>query len=72
MVAGMPRSLKKQDASSNDGQLTFNDIFQVVDAAIDGFGLAYAPEQAVIARADNGRGCAASSPELMPMWLRLA
>jgi DNA-binding transcriptional LysR family regulator len=27
-----------------DGQLTFNSIFQVRDAALDGFGLAYVPE----------------------------
>ena len=27
-----------------DGQLTFNNIFQVRDAALDGFGLAYVPE----------------------------
>src|SRR5258708_31194961 len=27
-----------------DGQLTFNNIFQVRDAALDGYGLAYLPE----------------------------
>lgn len=28
-----------------EGQVTFNDIFQVIDAAIDGFGLAHVPEE---------------------------
>ncbi|WP_372070630.1 LysR family transcriptional regulator (plasmid) [Tistrella mobilis] len=38
-----------------DGQLAFNNIYNVVDAAIDGFGLAYAPEDVVLPHVKAGR-----------------
>jgi DNA-binding transcriptional LysR family regulator len=38
-----------------DGQLAFNNIYNVVDAAIDGFGLAYAPEDVVLSHVKAGR-----------------
>jgi DNA-binding transcriptional LysR family regulator len=38
-----------------DGQLAFNNIFNVVDAALDGFGLAYVPEEIVLSHVAKGR-----------------
>jgi DNA-binding transcriptional LysR family regulator len=38
-----------------EGQLVFNGIFQVLDAALAGFGLAYVPEDLVQAYLANGR-----------------
>lgn len=38
-----------------DGQLAFNNIFNVVDAALDGFGLAYVPEEIVLTHIAKGR-----------------
>ena len=37
-----------------DGQLTFNSIFQVRDAALEGYGLAYIPED--LARPSLSKG----------------
>ena len=38
-----------------EGQLTFNNIFDVLDAAIDGFGLAYVPEEMILPHVAEGR-----------------
>lgn len=38
-----------------EGQLTFNNIFQIRDAALDGFGLAYVPEDFVRAHLTRGQ-----------------
>lgn len=38
-----------------DGQLTFNTIYAVVDAALEGYGIGYAPEDMVRAHLDAGR-----------------
>lgn len=38
-----------------DGQLAFNNIFNVVDAALEGFGLAYVPEEIVLPHIAKGR-----------------
>ncbi|OQP33375.1 LysR family transcriptional regulator [Pantoea latae] len=38
-----------------EGQLTFNEIYQVVDAALDGFGLAYVPEEMVASHIEANR-----------------
>jgi DNA-binding transcriptional LysR family regulator len=50
-----------------DGQLIFNNIFQVRDAALDGFGLAYVPED--LARPHLSRGhLACVLEEWSPRW----
>ncbi|MCK5771317.1 LysR family transcriptional regulator [Algiphilus sp.] len=38
-----------------DGQLTFNTIYAVVDAALEGYGIGYVPEDMVRAHLDAGR-----------------
>ena len=38
-----------------DGQLVFNGIFQVLNAALDGFGLAYVPEDLALPHIAAGR-----------------
>jgi DNA-binding transcriptional LysR family regulator len=38
-----------------DGQLVFNNIYNVLDAAIDGFGLAYVPEEIALPHIAKGR-----------------
>lgn len=38
-----------------DGQLTFNNIFHVLEAAVDGFGLAYVPEEIALPHIAKGR-----------------
>lgn len=38
-----------------EGQLVFNNIFDVLDAAIDGFGLAYIPEEIIVPHVAEGR-----------------
>lgn len=38
-----------------DGQLAFNDIFFSLDAALDGFGLAYIPEEIILPYVEDGR-----------------
>jgi DNA-binding transcriptional LysR family regulator len=38
-----------------EGQITLNSIFQVLDAALDGFGLAYVPEDLALPHLKNGR-----------------
>lgn len=38
-----------------DGQLTFNNIFLSLDAALDGFGLAYIPEEIILPYVEEGR-----------------
>lgn len=38
-----------------EGQLTFNNVYQMVDAALDGFGLAYVPKDLVEAHVRGGR-----------------
>ena len=38
-----------------DGQLIFNNIYNVLDAAIDGFGLAYVPEEIALPHIAKGR-----------------
>jgi DNA-binding transcriptional LysR family regulator len=38
-----------------DGQLVFNGIFQVLKAALDGFGLAYVPEDLALSHVATGR-----------------
>jgi len=50
-----------------EGQLVFNDIFQVVDAAVAGFGLAHAPEEIVAPYIKAGRLINVLS-EFSPAW----
>ena len=38
-----------------DGQVSFNNIFDVLDAALDGFGLAYIPEDIILPYVEDGR-----------------
>lgn len=38
-----------------DGQLTFNGTYQLLNAALDGYGLAYVPEDIVLAHVKRGR-----------------
>ena len=38
-----------------DGQLVFNDIFQILDGALAGFGLAYVPEDLALPHIAKGR-----------------
>jgi DNA-binding transcriptional LysR family regulator len=38
-----------------DGQLVFNNSYDVIDAALGGFGLAYAPEEIALPHLKNGR-----------------
>ncbi|MFC7738668.1 LysR substrate-binding domain-containing protein [Roseomonas sp. GCM10028921] len=38
-----------------DGQLTFNNIFDSLDATLDGFGLAYIPEEIILPHVQQGR-----------------
>jgi DNA-binding transcriptional LysR family regulator len=38
-----------------DGQLAFNNIFSALDATLDGFGLAYIPEEIVLPYVEQGR-----------------
>ena len=38
-----------------DGQLIFNNIYNVLEAAIDGFGLAYVPEEIALPHIAKGR-----------------
>ncbi|WP_236598056.1 LysR substrate-binding domain-containing protein, partial [Burkholderia sp. E168m23] len=38
-----------------EGQLTFNNVYQMVDAALAGFGLAYVPKDLVAHHVDAGR-----------------
>jgi DNA-binding transcriptional LysR family regulator len=38
-----------------EGQIILNSIFQVLDAALDGFGLAYVPEDLAQPHLKNGR-----------------
>jgi DNA-binding transcriptional LysR family regulator len=38
-----------------DGQLVLNDIFDILDAAVDGFGLAYVPEDLAEPHLRKGR-----------------
>ena len=38
-----------------DGQVSFNNIFDVLDAALDGFGLAYIPEEIILPYVADGR-----------------
>ena len=38
-----------------DGQLVFNNSYDVIDAALDGFGLAYVPEEIALPHLKNGR-----------------
>ena len=38
-----------------DGQLVFNNIYNVLEAAIDGFGLAYVPEEIALPHISKGR-----------------
>ena len=38
-----------------DGQLAFNSIFQILNAALDGFGLAYVPEDLALPHIAAGR-----------------
>lgn len=50
-----------------DGQLTFNEIFQVVDAAREGFGLAHVPEEIVRPCIEAGRLVSVLS-DYCPVW----
>lgn len=50
-----------------EGQLVFNDIFQVVDASLAGFGLAHAPEEIVAPHIKAGR-LINVLPEFSPAW----
>ncbi|MFH8136309.1 LysR family transcriptional regulator [Pantoea osteomyelitidis] len=50
-----------------DGQVIFNDIFQVVDAAVDGFGLAHVPEEMVEHYLQTGK-LVRVLPEFCPAW----
>lgn len=38
-----------------EGQLTFNNVYQMVEAALAGFGLAYVPKDLVEPYVDDGR-----------------
>ena len=38
-----------------EGQLVFNNIYNVLDAALDGFGLAYMPEEIALPHIEKGR-----------------
>jgi DNA-binding transcriptional LysR family regulator len=38
-----------------DGQLTFNNVYQMLDAALAGFGLAYVPKDLASPHVDAGR-----------------
>lgn len=38
-----------------DGQLTFNNTFDILDAALDGFGLGYIPEEIIVPYVADGR-----------------
>ncbi|MDX3926036.1 MAG: LysR family transcriptional regulator [Shinella sp.] len=38
-----------------DGQLAFNNIFDVLEAALDGFGLGYIPEEIILPHVEEGR-----------------
>ena len=38
-----------------DGQLVFNNSYDVIDAAVDGFGLAYVPEEIALPYIESGR-----------------
>lgn len=38
-----------------DGQLTFNNVYQMLDAALEGFGLAYIPKAMAIGHVEAGR-----------------
>ena len=38
-----------------DGQLIFNNVYNVLDAAVEGFGLAYVPEEIALAHIAKGR-----------------
>jgi DNA-binding transcriptional LysR family regulator len=40
-----------------EGQLTFNNVYQMVDAALGGFGLAYVPKDLVEGQVRDGRLC---------------
>ena len=46
-----------------DGQLVFNNIFQVLDATLDGFGLAYMPEDLAQPHLDSG-----ALVQVLPEW----
>ena len=37
------------------GQLVFNNSYDAIDAALDGFGLAYAPEEIALPHLKNGK-----------------
>jgi len=50
-----------------DGQVTFNDIFQVIDAALDGFGLAHVPEEMAEQYFQSGR-LVRVLDEFCPAW----
>lgn len=50
-----------------DGQLVFNDVYQILRAAVDGFGLAYIPEGMVQAHLDDGR-LVRVLEDWSPMW----
>jgi DNA-binding transcriptional LysR family regulator len=58
MAASGPGSSKKDGRELRvrvDGQLTFNGIFQVLNAALAGYGLAYVPEEMAKTHIAGGR-----------------
>jgi len=50
-----------------EGQVVFNDMFQVIDAALEGFGLAYIPEETVAEYIATGRLIRVLT-EFCPTW----
>lgn len=38
-----------------EGRLVFNDVFQILDAALEGFGIAYIPEDLILSHVAEGR-----------------
>ncbi|MCC9625954.1 LysR family transcriptional regulator [Thalassospira sp. MA62] len=50
-----------------NGQVVFNNIFSILEAALDGFGLAYIPEEIVIPHLKSGR-LQSALQDFLPYW----